>query len=45
MKTTMTIRIEEPVKKRLQKLADKDKRSLSDYCAIILEDKSKKVRK
>lgn len=34
---TIGIRVTEQLKKALQKLADNDKRKLSDYCRIQLE--------
>jgi predicted transcriptional regulator len=39
---TLTIRIDPDLKKKLQKLAEKDHRKLSDYIHIILEKATEK---
>ena len=39
------VRVEKDVKKNLQALAQKDRRELSDYIRIILEDAIKKEKK
>jgi len=38
METTITIRISEDLKKSLQRLADSDRRKLSDYVRLQLEN-------
>lgn len=35
---TIIVRVDEEIKKDLQKLADADKRKLSDYVRLVLED-------
>jgi predicted DNA-binding protein len=35
---TIVIRVDKKLKDRLQKLAEKDRRKLSDYIRIVLED-------
>ncbi len=47
METILTIRITNDLKKSLQKLADADRRKLSDYVRVQLEIlvESKKVKK
>ena len=39
--TTIIIRVEEPLKKKLQAMADKDSRKLSDYIRLQLEKLAK----
>ena len=39
------VRVEKDVKKTLQTLAQKDRRELSDYIRILLEDAIKKEKK
>jgi predicted transcriptional regulator len=38
METTITIRLSEDLKKSLQKLADNDRRKLSDFIRLRLEE-------
>lgn len=47
METILTIRISQDLKKSLQKLADADRRKLSDFVRVQLEIlvESKKVKK
>jgi len=45
MDESIVIRIEKALKEKLQKLADLSRRSLSDYCRLILEDAKKKQKK
>lgn len=48
METILTIRIKDELKKSLQKLADADRRKLSDYVRVQLEilvESSKKGKK
>ena len=34
---TMAMRINAEIREKLEKLAEKDRRTLSDYCRIVLE--------
>ena len=44
MDTSIVIRADQKLKDKLQILADKSRRSLSNYCRLILEEAEKKQK-
>lgn len=44
MDTLIAIRIDKSLKEKLQKLADKSRRKLSDYCRLIFQEADRKQK-